>query len=110
VSADNDKSVFALFEFIAAPPEEGLRETMGAKILLLGDDIASSVREGQAEGTVRKDADPTQVAWMIVSRAWTEDITHLLGVGKEWNEERSDRMLELILDSIAADPQDVAPA
>jgi len=50
------------------------------------------------------------VAWMIVSRAWTEDITHLLGVGKEWNEERSDRMLELILDSIAADPQDVAPA
>jgi AcrR family transcriptional regulator len=110
VSADNDKSVFALFEFIAAPPEEGLRETMGAKILLLVDDIASIVREGQAEGTVRKDADPPQVAWMIVSRAWTEDITHLLGVGKEWNEERSDRMLELILDSIAADPQDVAPA
>ena len=110
LGADDDKSVLALFEFIAAPPEEGLRETMGSKILLLVDDIASIVREGQSEGTVRKDADPTQVAWMIVSRAWTEDITNLLGVGHEWNEERSNRMLELILDSIAADPGDGTPA
>jgi AcrR family transcriptional regulator len=103
-SAD-DQSVFALFEFIAAPPEEGLRETLGEKHVFLARDIADIVRQGQADGSIRPDADPEQVAWMIMGRAWTEDITHLMGVQAEWDEERSNRMLELILDSIAVEPQ-----
>lgn len=100
-ASPDDRSMFALFEFIAAPPEEGLRETLGAKHLLLVQDIAEIVREGQREGTVRADTDPEQTAWMIVSRAWTEDITQLMGVTGAWTEERSNRMLGLILDSIA---------
>lgn len=97
----NDQYMIALFEFIAAPPEEGLRETLGEKHLLLVKDLADIVREGQREGSIRADADPEQVAWMIVGRAWTEDITHLMGLNGEWNEERSNRMLDFILDSIA---------
>ncbi len=104
VASDDDKSVLALFEFIAASPHEGLRETMGHRHLLLVEDIAEVVRQGQEEGTIIKEADPAQVAWMIVSRAWTEDIAHLMGVTGDWNQERSNQMLDLILASIAAPP------
>lgn len=104
MQSTDDQSVFALFEFIAAPPEEGLRETLGEKHVLLARDIAEVVREGQADGSISPDADPEQIAWMIMGRAWTEDITHLLGIQSEWDERRSARMLDLILDSIAVRP------
>ncbi|OFW58649.1 MAG: hypothetical protein A2133_07960 [Actinobacteria bacterium RBG_16_64_13] len=101
-ASENDKSVIALFEFIAAPPEEGLRETLGHRHLLIVEDISQLVREGQREGAILEHVDPQQVAWMVVSRAWTEDIAQLMGVTHEWNRARSDEMLELILASIAA--------
>jgi AcrR family transcriptional regulator len=102
VSSDDDKSVLALFEFIAAAPGEGLRETIGSRHLLLVEEIASIVRDGHEEGTIIKEADPQQIAWMIVSRAWTEDIAALMGVTHAWNLDRSNTMLELILGSISA--------
>jgi AcrR family transcriptional regulator len=101
VESPDDRSMSALFEFIAAPQEEGLRETVGAMHLVLVEDIADIVRRGQREGTIRQDADPEQTAWMIVSRAWAEDITQLMGVTEAWTEKRSNVMLDLILGSIA---------
>jgi len=100
----DDRSVLALFEFIAAPPEEGLRETLGQKHLVLIHQIADLIRQAKQEGSVRPEVDPLQTAWMLVSRAWTEDIAHLMGISHEWNETRSLRMLDFILDSIAAMP------
>jgi hypothetical protein len=41
---------------------------------------------------------------MIISRAWTDDIAHLTGVANERGESRSNRMLDVILDSVAAKP------
>ncbi len=106
----DDRSVLALFEFIAAPPEEGLRETLGQKHLVLIHHIADLIRQAQREGSVRPDVDPLQTAWMLVSRAWTEDIAHLMGISHEWNEARSLRMLDFILDSIATTPPQGDPA
>ncbi len=100
-SPHSDKSVLALFEFIAAPPAEGLREALAAKHRLLVDEIAEVVRQGQEEGTIAADVDPRQAAWMIVSRAWTEDIVFLMGLTDDWTEARSKQMLDLILTSIA---------
>ena len=100
--ASDDKSVIALFEFIAASPHEGLRETLGDRHLLLVEEIAEIVREGQREGTIRREIDPQQVGWMIVSRAWTEDIAYLMGVTEQWNQRRSNQMLDLIIASISA--------
>ncbi len=91
----------ALFEFIAAPPAEGLREALGANHLRLVSELAEVVREGQREGTITGTADPEQIAWLLVSRAWTEDVSQLMGTTDGWSKARSDRMLELILGSIA---------
>jgi TetR/AcrR family transcriptional regulator, fatty acid metabolism regulator protein len=101
VGSGDDKSVLALFEFIVAPPQEGLRDTLGDKMLLLMEEIAEVVRDGQKEGSILGDVDPLQVAGMIVSRAWTEDIAQLIGIATVWNQERSERMLDVILDSSA---------
>jgi AcrR family transcriptional regulator len=90
----------AMFEFIAAPPAEGLREALGANHLMLVEELAEIVRQGQREGTILDRVDPEQVAWLLVSRAWTEDVSQLMGTTDGWTEDRSNRMLELILSSI----------
>jgi hypothetical protein len=76
-------------------------------MVVLVKDIANMVRTAQEEGDIRHDADPMQTAWMIISRAWTDDIAHLMGVANEWGESRSNRMLDVILDSVAAKPRAV---
>jgi hypothetical protein len=63
--------------------------------------LAAIVREGQRQGSIRTDADPEQVGWLITSRHWTEDVALLMGVTEDWNEERSNRLLDLIIGSIA---------
>ncbi len=93
--------VFPLFEFIAASPEDDLREALRAREMVLVEELAEIARRGQREGSIREDADPEQIAWMFVSRAWTEDIAALMGLSAHWNERRSNEMLDLILDSIA---------
>ncbi len=91
----------ALFEFAAAPPDEGLREVVGAKMLMLVDDLARIVREGQQQGTIRKEIDPLQVAWILWTRGWAEEGTCIMGIGSHWIEERSKLMLEDLLEQIA---------
>jgi AcrR family transcriptional regulator len=92
--------VAPLFEFIAASPEEGLRDALRTRQRGLAQDLAAIVREGQIQGTIRADADPEQVSWLITSRHWTEDVALLMGVTDDWDEERSNRLLDLILGSI----------
>ncbi len=103
VASKNDSLVPALFEFIAAPPGEGLRERLGARHLELVRDYADIVAEGMRQGSIIPEADPEQVAWLMVSRHWTEDVAHLTGISGHWDRERSMRMLDLILGSIAPD-------
>jgi AcrR family transcriptional regulator len=101
VASKDNGFVSALFELIAAPPTEGLREAVGAGHLAIVEDLAAMVREGQRQGTIAEDADPEEVAWLIVSRDWTEDVSQLIGTSERWTEVRSNQMLDLILDSIA---------
>jgi AcrR family transcriptional regulator len=90
----------ALFEFIAAPPDEGLREALGAKELVLVEDVAEIVREGQGQGKIRANVDPYYVAWVLVSRAWAEDVSYLMGIAGHFMGPRSKHMLDELLDSI----------
>jgi AcrR family transcriptional regulator len=101
VAEAEDGFVLPLFEFIAAAPEGNLREILGAREVMLVEDLADIARRGQREGTILPEVDPEQLAWMIVSRAWTEDIAALMGLREHWNERRSRRMLDLILNSVA---------
>ena len=90
----------AAFEFVAAPPGEGIREVWGEKTLTLIEELAEIVREGQAQGTIRKDADCYYVAWMLVGWGWTKDVSSLMGISSHWMGPRSERMLNEMLEEI----------
>ncbi len=101
VVAAEEGFAMAFVEFIAAPPDEGLRDIFAANQLTLVGDLANIVREGQRQGTIREDVDPDQVAWELACRAWTEDLVLLMGIAEHWNQGRSKVMLNNILESIA---------
>lgn len=95
--SSQDGFVFPLFEFIAAPPDENLRDELRTRQLERVEEVADIVREGQQQGSISTEVDPVQIAWMIISRAWTEDIAMLMGLNDRFNEARSVQLLDVIL-------------
>jgi len=86
-----------LLEFMVAPKEEGLREAVADRQLAVAKVLESFVWEGKQKGIVRPNVDPSQASWQLISWGWTDDITCLMGLRKQWE---SFHTLDLILDSI----------
>jgi AcrR family transcriptional regulator len=57
VSSGTSSFIHPLFEFLAAPPETGLREMLGEKQRQIIEGFAAIVEEGRNQGTVRADVD-----------------------------------------------------
>jgi AcrR family transcriptional regulator len=102
ITTESRPYMYALVEFIAAPPEEGLRHAVGEKQMAAALDLAAIVEEGKSQGTIRADADSLQFGWMMAGWAWTESISHLIGAAEFWDGNRSADMLELLLAGISS--------
>lgn len=100
VASASDGFVSPLFEFLAAAPEEGLREELASRERMLLSDLAAIVREGQQQGTVRPDVEPEQAAFLITSRHWAEDVLVLMGLADDEYRARSLQALEQIIHSM----------
>jgi AcrR family transcriptional regulator len=103
VSSGTSSFIHPLFEFLAAPPETGLREMLGAKQRQIIECLAAIVEEGKAQGSIRTDVDAQQVAWELHGVYWAEDVSHLMGLTEFVTSGRSTVMLDRLLTSIAAD-------
>lgn len=101
IASESNGFLHPLFEFLAAPPDVGLRETLGAKQRLVINDLAAIIEEGKIQGTVRSDVDAEQVAWELHGVYWAEDVSHLMSLTDFVTSGRSAIMLERILSSIA---------
>jgi AcrR family transcriptional regulator len=88
-------------EFVAAATEDDLREALREKQLAAVKDMALIVDEGKRQGTIAKDVDSEDVAWMIGGWAWSGDIAAMMGVRPQWHPRVSSRLLESILRGIA---------
>ena len=53
--------IYPLFEFLAAPPESGLREAQGVRQLQMIQSVAAMVEEGKTQGSISPDVDSEQV-------------------------------------------------
>ena len=104
ISSESNGFLQPLFEFLAASPESGLRETLGAKQRMVIENLAEIVEEGKAQGSIRPDVDAQQVAWELHGVYWAEDISHLMSLTEFVTSGRSTIMLERILSSISAIP------
>jgi hypothetical protein len=102
ISSDQGTFVHPLFEFLAAAPEAGLREALGERQLAVIESLAAIVEQGKSQGSVRADVDSEQVAWELHGIYWAEDISYLMGLKQFITSGRSARMLDTILDRIAA--------
>ena len=103
VTSEANDFIHPLFEFLAAPPETGLRETLGEKQRNIIEGLAAMVQEGKVQGSIRADVDPQQVAWELHGVYWAEDVSHLMGLTEFVTSGRSGVMLDRLLASIAAD-------
>jgi AcrR family transcriptional regulator len=99
-SSQHADFVFPLFEFIAAPPELGLRATLGLKQVGAVEAIAAIVRNGIADGSVRADVDPLRAAWELISVFWLRDVAYLMDLGRSVYE-GSSVLMDTILQSIS---------
>jgi AcrR family transcriptional regulator len=99
-SSQHADFVFPLFEFIAAPPELGLRVTLGRKQARAVTAIAAIVAGGIADGSVRGDVDPERAAWELISVFWLRDVAYLMDLGRSVYE-GSSVLMDTILHSIA---------
>jgi AcrR family transcriptional regulator len=66
--------------------------------------IVRLVEEGKREGTIALDVDPEDVAWSLLMHAWAEDIARLMGIEKFITGGASNRILQRLLATYAAQP------
>jgi AcrR family transcriptional regulator len=101
IADDTEGFVYPLFEFVAAPPECGLREHLAARQRAAIESLAAIVEEGKRQRQVRLDVDASQIAWELVGVYWAQDISYLMGLTEYVHAARGQEMLERILSSIA---------
>jgi AcrR family transcriptional regulator len=97
--------IYPLFEFLAAPPESGLREAQGVRQLQMIQSVAAIVEEGKTQGSIGPDVDSEQVAWALHAVWWAEDIAHLMGLDQFVTAGRSNTILSQVLGRVVNRPQ-----
>jgi AcrR family transcriptional regulator len=97
IADHNEGFVYPLFEFVAAPPECGLREPLADRQRAALESLAAIVEEGKKQGLIRPDIDSAQLAWELVAVYWAQDVSYLMGLNEYVNVARGQQMLEHIL-------------
>jgi AcrR family transcriptional regulator len=101
VGADQEWIIAPLLELTAAARAEGLTEHLGRNQLAVLQRFVDIVEEGKRQGTIRTDADPKAVGWMMMSLGWAKDFALLEGLHQFVDEGTADRVLESIIAGIA---------
>ena len=104
LTSEEERFVYPLFEFVAAPPSCGLREALAAHQRAATHALADIIEEGKRQGLLRPETDSAQIAWELVGVYWTQDISYLMGLTEYLDATRGQRMLERILASISVRP------
>jgi len=92
---------YAFFEFVATPPELGLRDDMAERQSAIVALLAGIIEEGVRQGSIRVDVDPTLVAWEFHGIFFSEAITHLMGIGSFIADGLSKTLYERIIERIS---------
>jgi AcrR family transcriptional regulator len=93
--------VYPLYEFFAAPPEADLREEVRIRHRHSIEIVADIVAQGKAQGVIKPDVDPEQVAWEFFGLYWAEDTAHMIGAEEFVAKGRSAAMAERLFRDIA---------
>ena len=100
---DHDWVITPLFELTVAARAEGLTERMGRNQMVVLGRFVDIVEEGKKQGTIREDADAQVVGWSLMGLGWTKDFALLEGLDHFTRNGTAERILENVLDRIAAE-------
>lgn len=110
VASGKGSFIYPVFEFLAAPPESGLRQAQGLRQLQMIHSLAAIVEEGKEQGSIRPDVDSEQIAWALHAVWWAEDISHLMGLEQFVTAGRSATILNDIFSRLGNSPQELEGA
>jgi AcrR family transcriptional regulator len=102
ITGDEGWLIVPLFELSAAARAEGLTERMSTNQLTVLQRFIDIIEEGKRQGTIRADADSEAVGWNLMGLRWTKDFALLEGLGQFITRGTAGRILNSIIDSIAA--------
>jgi AcrR family transcriptional regulator len=102
--AEGDGFVLPQFEFVAAPRDTDLPSRFGEVQLRLLEDFADMIKQAQEQGHVRKDIDPTSMAWRMQAWAWSHEIALLIGRDEYLTKGYSKSFIDSLIDSMAVPP------
>lgn len=95
-------------EFIAAGPQVGLRDAVAQTQSKAFEKMLRIVRQGQAEGTIRRDLDPRRLTWQFYTILWAENVSSLMGLVEYIDHGHSAYSLDLLLREAVAEGEPVA--
>jgi AcrR family transcriptional regulator len=102
IMGDEGWLIVPLFELSAAARAEGLTERMSSNQLKVLQRFIDIVEEGKRQGTIRQDADSEAIGWSLMGLRRTKDFALLEGLGQFITSGTADRILNTLIDSIAA--------
>ncbi len=107
-----ERGGFALpwVEFIAAGPQVGIREAVAQTQTRAFGKMLDIVKQGQAEGTIRRDLDARRLTWEWYTVIWAENMSCLMGLTEFIDDSHSAYLLDLILENAAASGAAATPA
>ncbi len=97
MKTEPDSFVNPWIEFVAAGPQLGIRDAVAetqSKAFAL---MLQIVKDGQAEGTIRKDLDARRLTWQYYTIIWAENVSSLMGLTEYIDEGHSAYSLDLLL-------------
>lgn len=92
------------FQTISSNPDSNVISLIAAKRGVYFDRIVECAERGQREGTIRADADPREIAWMMLQHAWGEDVARLQGADEYLTAGASRNILRRILATYTVAP------
>ncbi len=102
IMGDEGWLIVPLFELSAAARAEGLTERMSSNQLTVLQRFVDIVEEGKRQGTIRQDADAEAIGWSLMGLRRTKDFALLEGLGQFITSGTADKILNTLIDSIAA--------
>ncbi len=101
MASDYEGVVAPLFEFAAAGPRSHLSAQLALRQRAVLQRFTDIVREGQRQGSIRRDIDMGATVWRLMGLTWMENLAVLEGMDEFVTGGTSARILEGILHEIA---------
>ena len=102
ITGDEGWLIVPLFELSVAAHAEGLTERMSTNQLTVLQRFIDIVEEGKRQGSIRPDTDSEATGWSLMGLRWTKDFALLEGLSQFITRGTANRILNSILDTIAA--------